>query len=111
MDAWLLLLFIVFISLVIADGFLTYVGVRRGHIERMSGTKQFIKKYGLGKAIVGTRLILVSLGTVFFLMDLIMPETHLLDTVILGILIIFLSYVVIQNCVQLLKGRIREKAM
>ena len=109
MDTWLLLLFIAFISLVIADHFLTYEGViRRGLPERMPFTKQLMEKYGKEKGLKLRTLISVGIGTFclifLFVMEYFIPEIHLAGIIIFVILAVLLLTVVIIDVVKLLKG-------
>jgi hypothetical protein len=103
------LLFIAFISLVIADHFLTYEGViRRGLPERMPFTKQLMEKYGKEKGLKVSSLIRVGIGIfilIFFsAMEYFIPEIHLSGIIIFKILAVLLLIVVILDVVQLLKG-------
>lgn len=105
-------LFIAFISLVIVDAFLTYIGIKRGHQERMDGTKKLIEKYGLKKGLEVKTLLLVAIGIffliVFFTMESIIPNIQLAIIVILAVIVILFSGIAIQNIVQLLKYRNKQ---
>jgi len=110
MDTWLLLLFIIFISLVIADHFLTYEGViRRGLPEFMPCTKQLMEKYGKEKGLKVSSLIKVGFGIIFlvvvFAMRLIRPEFQLSGAIAFAILDILFLCIVIRNCQNLYKQR------
>jgi hypothetical protein len=106
--AWLPLSFIVFISLVIADHFLTYEGVvKNEYQERMLFTKQFMEKYGPQKGLKLRTLMLAGFGTLilmfFSAMECFRPGIHLAGVTILAILTIYFLAVVILNVIQLLK--------
>jgi hypothetical protein len=108
-DTGLLLLFIAFISLVIADYFLTNEGViKRGYPERTPFRKEIMTKYGNEKGNVLSSLISAGIGIfilIFFsTMEYFISELHLAGIIVFMILTGLLLAVVIINAVQLLKG-------
>ena len=111
MDTSLLLLFITFILLVIADYFLTHEGVvRRGYPEIMYGRKELMKKCGNEKGSKISSLIMVGFGIFVFIFFSVMEyfnseisEIHLAGIIIFVIFAVLLLTVVIIDVVHLLK--------
>jgi len=110
MDTRLLLLFIIFISLVIADYFLTDEGViKRRHPERMSYRKELMTKYGNKKGNMLSSLIIAGIGIFILIfsstMEYYIPVIPLAGIIVFIILAGCLLFFVIIDAKQLLKGK------
>jgi len=106
MSNWLLLfLGVTLILLNIIDAALTRIGLRKGHQEKIWGTKALIRDYGLDRAM----LVKVSVLTLVAIFAIILGWYNEIIGLIISItfivLVIAYSCIVAHNCVVLWKNR------
>jgi hypothetical protein len=100
----LLALGLALILLNVVDAVLTRIGVRRGHPELVPGTKALIEKLGLDKAMIFKVLSLTLVVILVIIFGGVISVFEIMVSVVFVFLVIFYSYTVVHDCIELLKS-------
>ncbi len=104
MDNWLLVaLFGVSVALNLTDSILTRFALKRGHPELNPFTRKLINELGLDRAMIVKSLLPLPL-LFLVIIGWLIPVIGSLTVFVCSIILAFYAFVVIQNCIQLLRS-------